>query len=219
MLRICDLLELLFQPVPLRHHALAIARHHRLQTDGLPHQIGDHGEEARLVIQRNHRRVARVWTLDGEGADHPVVVLDGNTDESAMPFGALTIRQPVREQRVGRDVAHHKGHPAHDNLADRPFGQMFEILLRRAFAPPGAYNHLGLALGSEQGNKSILHIEKAGKQGNYIGKSDFDARRTGQDLGDFVDTDQPGFGPSRAPRGICDWSRVVFRRHDPGPLS
>src|SRR5208283_43034 len=72
--------ERLLQRASLVEEALSLRRQHPVEADGLADQVGDHFEEAEIVVE-----TARILLVpdpdDGEGADHLVVGFDGNAEK------------------------------------------------------------------------------------------------------------------------------------------
>ena len=133
-------LEFLFQAVALRHKALAITRHQCLQSNGLAHKIGHHGQESYIFVKRVRGGVA-IDPLNHDGSECAIVSFNRNTDK--RPLRGRTVRvqlAPIGKERTLGDVAHNQWHTGNNNLANSLFRKPLKVLPRGCLAPSSANN-------------------------------------------------------------------------------
>ena len=127
---------------PLVDQALAVGGDDAVETHCLPHEIGDHGEEAKVFIDADVGRPIPD-AIDAERADHLDVVLDRHADERNA-IGIVSGRR-VGEQRIGGRILNDERSLRGDDAIDNRLRQAVDRSALHLAGPAGSGDDFRLA--------------------------------------------------------------------------
>ena len=180
------IVERLLQRALLVEEAFALRRQHAVEADGLADQIGDHFEEAEIVVET--ARILRVPDPDyGEGADHPVIGFNRNAKKRNL--AAEPARDDISacgEQRILCYVLDRERGRRGDELIDDAARQGLDRLAFGFTCPAGARDNFRFPVLIQDHDHAEPHVEEAGQHIDDVPEGLIEARCAAENLGNLV---------------------------------
>ena len=211
--------QLLGEARLLQHEPLAVLGHHAMQLERLPHEIGDHGQEAHVVVDA-HIHGAFPDALDGERARDLRVDADRDADEGLHEAGLDAAQAlPAGEQRMQAAILNGERGCRGDDLVDGRHGNLSIVAARHVGIGRGGDVDFGVAFVVEQGQRRQPHVQERTHDRDDIIKHHLQTCGRCYNLGNLINAAQRGFAvPAGCGQDASSGRRRVCHRLSP-PLN